>query len=195
MGTRKTDTKDRIFEAALNLFSKNGFHGTTTRKIAILADVNEVTLFRHFKNKATLFKEIIDHVRRTNATIHDIFVEKSSPEDSLKGIVKNVLNLVIKYEREYKMILYGLLDQVEGFEEEIFFDYQTSIVNYLTPSIETLQKQGKIKTSVPAEQVSRLILSQILGVGNNLILQKKSIYKGQKANAIIDSIVELYLSK
>lgn len=195
MGEKKIGTKERIFEAALNLFSENGFHGTTTRKIAILADVNEVTLFRHFKNKSTLFKEIINHVKKTNAFIHDISIEDISPEEALKAIIRNVLNLIIKYQREYKMVLYGLLDQVEGFEEEIFFDFQTAIIDYLTPTIEELQKQNKIQTTLQASQVSRLILSQILGVGNGFVLPKKSIYKGQKIEKIIKSITTLYLNK
>lgn len=193
MGATQAGTKERIFEAALNLFSENGFHGTTTRKIALLADVNEVTLFRHFKNKATLFKEIIQHVKKTNASINDIAIETTDAEEALKAIIRNVLNLMLKYRREYKMVLYGLLDQVEGFEEEIFYDYQTTIVGHLTPVVETLQKQEKILSPIKPSQIARLMISQILGVGNSLILPKKSIYTRQKTEEIIASITGLYL--
>lgn len=193
MGATQAGTKERIFEAALNLFSENGFHGTTTRKIALLADVNEVTLFRHFKNKATLFKEIIQHVKKTNASINDIAIETTDAEEALKAIIRNVLNLMLKYRREYKMVLYGLLDQVEGFEEEIFYDYQTTIVGHLTPVVDTLQKQEKILSPIKPSQIARLMISQILGVGNSLILPKKSIYTRQKTEEIIASITGLYL--
>ena len=46
---------DKILQAAGKLFARQGYHGTTTREIARLADVSENTLFRHFDNKEELF--------------------------------------------------------------------------------------------------------------------------------------------
>ena len=48
-------TEVRLVEAAVQLFSRQGFKGTSTRDIAHLAGVNEVTLFRYFARKADLF--------------------------------------------------------------------------------------------------------------------------------------------
>ena len=53
-------TRSRIMEAASQLFTEKGFAGTTTRAIAELAGVNEVTLFRHFGTKEKLAKAIMD---------------------------------------------------------------------------------------------------------------------------------------
>jgi AcrR family transcriptional regulator len=47
-------------QAASNLFAEKGYTGTTTRAIAELAGVNEVTLFRHFGSKEKLAKAIMD---------------------------------------------------------------------------------------------------------------------------------------
>ena len=49
-----TSTRDRIIEAALLAFARDGLQGATTRTIAQEAGVNEVTLFRHFQNKEGL---------------------------------------------------------------------------------------------------------------------------------------------
>jgi AcrR family transcriptional regulator len=46
---------DKILQAAGKLFARQGYHGTSTREIARLADVSENTLFRHFDNKEELF--------------------------------------------------------------------------------------------------------------------------------------------
>ena len=51
----KTVTEARIVEAAVQLFARNGYKGTSTRDISRLARVNEVTLFRYFPHKADLF--------------------------------------------------------------------------------------------------------------------------------------------
>jgi AcrR family transcriptional regulator len=48
-------TEVRIVEAAVQLFSRQGYKGTSTREIAHLAEVNEATLFRCFVRKADLF--------------------------------------------------------------------------------------------------------------------------------------------
>ncbi|HYU44723.1 MAG TPA: TetR/AcrR family transcriptional regulator [Terriglobales bacterium] len=48
-------TEVRIVEAAAQLFARRGFKAATTREIAQLADINEVTLFRYFLHKPDLF--------------------------------------------------------------------------------------------------------------------------------------------
>jgi len=53
----KDKTKARIIKATLQLIWKYGFHGATTKKIAAAAGVNEVTIFRKFKNKENLIAE------------------------------------------------------------------------------------------------------------------------------------------
>lgn len=54
------DTREKIMDAALVLFSKKGYIGATTREIAGNAGVAEVTLFRHFSSKERLFEEVIN---------------------------------------------------------------------------------------------------------------------------------------
>ncbi len=53
-------TAERILEAAVQLISEKGYAAATTRSIATLAGVNEVTIFRHFGNKRGILKAIVD---------------------------------------------------------------------------------------------------------------------------------------
>jgi outer membrane protein len=52
-------TKDHILEAAARLYGEHGFRGTTTRRIAQEAGVNEVTIFRLFGSKTALLLEAL----------------------------------------------------------------------------------------------------------------------------------------
>lgn len=52
---KNTERTDRIIEAASQLFARQGYHGTSTREIARLADISENTLFRHFEHKEDVF--------------------------------------------------------------------------------------------------------------------------------------------
>ena len=55
------DTYMKILTAAKEAFSEYGFSGVTTKELAKKAGVNEVTLFRHFKNKYNLFSKVFEH--------------------------------------------------------------------------------------------------------------------------------------
>jgi len=55
----KEETRNRILTAARTVFARAGFRGATTQEIAREAKVNEVTLFRHFKNKNLLYSAVI----------------------------------------------------------------------------------------------------------------------------------------
>ena len=61
MGTeppRKTDTRQALIDAALEVFLRHGFARATTREIAQTAGVAEGTIYRHFADKHALFHEV-----------------------------------------------------------------------------------------------------------------------------------------
>ncbi|HEY9882666.1 MAG TPA: helix-turn-helix domain-containing protein, partial [Thermosynechococcaceae cyanobacterium] len=60
MPAQRNPTRQRLIHAALELFAVQGVTDTTTRQIAELAEVNEVTLFRHFGNKHGLLLAVIE---------------------------------------------------------------------------------------------------------------------------------------
>ena len=51
MTSAELETQEAILKAAAELFAERGYKGTTTRALAERAGVNEVTIFRRFKNK------------------------------------------------------------------------------------------------------------------------------------------------
>ena len=53
------DTRETILDAAARVYSQHGFRGSTTRRIADAAAVNEVTIFRYFGSKAALLQEAV----------------------------------------------------------------------------------------------------------------------------------------
>ena len=56
----KHDRRQDILMAAMELFAKKGFRGTTTRDLASQAEVNEAIIFRHFHNKEDLYSAILE---------------------------------------------------------------------------------------------------------------------------------------
>jgi TetR/AcrR family transcriptional regulator, transcriptional repressor of aconitase len=62
MALTRLDSDERrkaIVTAAVPLFARDGFAGTTTRELAEAAGISEALLFRHFPSKQLLYREIL----------------------------------------------------------------------------------------------------------------------------------------
>jgi len=68
------ETSQRILDAALRVFGRDGVSGATTREIARVAKVNEVTLFRYFKSKNELLRQV---VMQSSKRYEQVFAEAS----------------------------------------------------------------------------------------------------------------------
>ncbi len=62
LASKTLQTRIRLIKAATELFASSGLTGATTREIARVAGVNEVTLFRHFSSKEQLLAAVIQQV-------------------------------------------------------------------------------------------------------------------------------------
>lgn len=51
--------RDELLAAAARVYAEAGYRGATTRRIALAAGVNEITLFRHFGSKDALLREAL----------------------------------------------------------------------------------------------------------------------------------------
>jgi AcrR family transcriptional regulator len=57
--------RDEILAAAAGVFAQHGFRGSTTRRIADAAGVNEITIFRQFGSKDALIREAMKHMTQS----------------------------------------------------------------------------------------------------------------------------------
>ncbi len=82
-----TEKQEQILKAALLLFAKEGYHATSTSKVAKLAGVSEGLIFRHFGNKEGLLKAILEEgENRLKILFADIVLETDPKEVIRKAI-------------------------------------------------------------------------------------------------------------
>ncbi|WP_297983486.1 TetR/AcrR family transcriptional regulator [uncultured Methanobrevibacter sp.] len=96
MKLKDESTEDKIINATFTLLKENGISKTTTRKIANEAGVNEVTIFRKFKNKKNLLNEVKEvYFQYLLDLLDEIFDydENISIEDYIKSRFNAVINL------------------------------------------------------------------------------------------------------
>ena len=58
---RRSEKRDAIFDAALELFAERGFHGTAVPEIARRAEVGAGTIYRYFDSKEALVNALFQH--------------------------------------------------------------------------------------------------------------------------------------
>jgi AcrR family transcriptional regulator len=58
VGRRKRQTRERIFQTALDLFVEKGLDETTVAEIAEAADIGKGTFFTYFPSKESIFAEV-----------------------------------------------------------------------------------------------------------------------------------------
>lgn len=75
------NVRDQLLEAAARVYAEAGYRGATTRRIALEAGVNEITLFRHFGSKDALIREAI--ARRPQESVVAL---PGSPADPLREL-------------------------------------------------------------------------------------------------------------
>jgi len=57
--SRSIATKEQLFEAASQLFAEEGYHNTNTKKIAARAGIAVGSFYAYYRNKKTVFLEVI----------------------------------------------------------------------------------------------------------------------------------------
>src|SRR5699024_8203733 len=99
MTEKKLSTADRILKSALQLMKDKGFNLVTIKDIADVANVSEMTIFRHFDTK----KGVLEAAIKKNTVV------PSFKQTFDKDIVWNL-------ERDLRLIAYLYLDLMESNE-------------------------------------------------------------------------------
>lgn len=113
----KSERKRQLLAHAKELFVTQGYHATTTEKIAQAAGISEPVLYRHFANKKALFLEVLEEIRA--ATLQRWRGETanlSDPLAKLHAITDMYLGSTRAHALEYRIMHRTL---VETDDEEI----------------------------------------------------------------------------
>ncbi len=90
MGRERQEKKSeaaiaKALEAALELFSKQGFRGSTMRQIADAAGLSVGNLYHHFPSKESIFERLLDdywqRLLDPDLPLNQVFARASFPED------------------------------------------------------------------------------------------------------------------
>jgi TetR/AcrR family transcriptional regulator, regulator of cefoperazone and chloramphenicol sensitivity len=93
-------TRDKILNAAGEVFAEQGFEGATIRSITERAGVNVAAVNYHFRDKAELYTLVVLDACSARAAWRDAIVEATdSPEERLRSLIFHFLQYLLDPER------------------------------------------------------------------------------------------------
>lgn len=97
----------QILEAAVDIFSQKGFDKATVKDVAQKAGVADGTIYNYFKNKTDLLTSMIaDFSQIGSFTTQAAEINKdASPEELIRFIVRNRLELMEKHQTRIQAVL------------------------------------------------------------------------------------------
>jgi len=184
------ETRERILEAALLVFSRDGISGATTREIARVAKVNEVTLFRYFRNKNELLRQAV----LCSATRYEqVFAEASleSPED-LRRTVRSFAQAYANKLRENEDLVRTFMGELKRHLKlwrSLFNEAAKSSRQKFIDYLEAGQKANLVRKDLDTETAADALTGMLMAGALRRPLTD-SFYSSKR---YVDTCVELFL--
>jgi len=157
------DRRRQLLDAALELFSRKGFGGTTTKEIAAAAGVTEAIIFRHFASKQALYTAVLDS--KAESCEHEEWlaeIQKHMDRNDDAGVLRTFAAAILASYRDdarFERIL--LFAALEGHEHGLAHHRQfaTPIFELFRGYIARRQREGAVRDYDPG-----LVIAAIAGM-------------------------------
>jgi AcrR family transcriptional regulator len=163
------ERRSEIIRAAMEVFARHGFSGSTTRKIAENAGISEAMIYSHFRNKEDLYAAIIDEKLQESEPLYYPLEAIRSKDD--QRVFSNILsNYLFRHCKDTTFMRLLLFSALEGHELARMFvaGPVRKFFEFLAEYIRARIADGAFKPVNP-EVASRCLL----GMANYLVLQRE----------------------
>ncbi|GAP95690.1 TetR family transcriptional regulator [Leptolyngbya sp. NIES-2104] len=165
MSTPRNTTRQRLIQAALELFTAHGVTDTTTRQIAELADVNEVTLFRHFGNKHGLLLAAIEEaavfIELGQTLVHQA-EQAAGMDQALKEYATACLEALERVPEMVRSVV-GEAGQYPAENRKAIGRGFTQANRYVAQYFDEMIQRRQMQPNLPAETLASLLNGMLLG--------------------------------
>lgn len=107
------NTRARLLQAGIQVFSEMGYRAASTRAIAQLARVNQVTLFRLFKGKAQLYAAVVKQLLATSnplGTLESRLATRLEGVALVRAAIRAISEVMFQNPALYRIVLYASLE-------------------------------------------------------------------------------------
>jgi AcrR family transcriptional regulator len=194
MTVSRSSARQRLIQAAIELFVAQGVAETTTRQIAESAEVNEVTLFRHFGNKQGLLLAVIEEAAVFDQ-LGETLVQRASQSDDLGQVLRDYGNAFLEaLEQVPEMVrsVVGEAGQYPAENREALGRGFTQANRYVAEYLATVVDGGDFQSYLSAEKLAGLLNGLLLGYA---VIEFTSEFHDlwQERQDFLDHLVILFL--
>jgi len=100
----KSETRDKILDAARELFVTEGYEGVSMRRVAEKIEYSPTAIYVHFADKEELFRELCHQDYARLAEVFQSSVMSADPIERLRQIGKIYIEFGIRYPNHYKFM-------------------------------------------------------------------------------------------
>jgi TetR/AcrR family transcriptional regulator, fatty acid metabolism regulator protein len=116
----KEATRQRLLDAAEQVFADKGYHGAAVDDIIRASDSSKGGFYFHFPNKQAIFLALVDALTpRLAASIDRAIAAESDPIAQLDAALRTVLDLFARHRRLSKILLVEAVGLGHGFDEKL----------------------------------------------------------------------------
>jgi len=190
----KGERRQDIIKAAIELFAKNGFRGTTTRDLAAHAGVNEAIIFRHFNTKQELYRAILEQKLSQRQEAHweeaRQLAESGDDQKFLEAFGRQFLE---RHEGDTTFMRLLMFSALEGHELSEMFLASMSGRDPLASYFERRMNDGVFRRMDP-NLAARAILGMFVSyIQMQEIFGQKKI-KTFERNEVVNTFVSIFLA-
>ena len=112
------DTRKRILEAALEMFSQRGYAGTNIRELTASLGLVKSSMYRHFESKADIWNTLLDEMIAYYAERFGSAEHLPPVPDSPEALVAMTMQMVDFTVHDERIVMTRKLLQIEQFRDE-----------------------------------------------------------------------------
>ena len=110
--------KEEILKIASREFAKYGYSGVSMDAIAKKAGISKAAIYYHFKNKASLFEEVV--MPKVQKLIDEIYsFEDKDPKEELKHYIASYAKIFRKYPCFAAVLAHEFVDGGRDLSDEV----------------------------------------------------------------------------
>jgi AcrR family transcriptional regulator len=162
----KENLRQEIFDAASELFAKEGVANVSMRKIAEKIEYSPTTIYLYFKDKTTLLHQICEETfAKLAVEVTKIRENTDDPMEILRGGMKAYIEFGLKHPNHYEVVFITPLDKYLDKDFEYTFDDSMGKFAFekLAESVVGCMQAGVIKTG-DVELISQTLWAGIHGL-------------------------------
>lgn len=142
------EKRERILEAALDVFSSYGFRGTTLDQIATAAEMSKPNLLYYFSGKEDMLNNLLDQLLDNwLAPLHE-FDEKGEPLEEIRNYINRKLEMARDYPRESRLFASEVLQGAPHMQDALGVQLK-QLVDEKAKLIQGWMDQGKLAKCNP----------------------------------------------